>query len=128
MTSLIDNFKTDTVKVVRNTGSGGMSDIDGFYVDGKKESFTIDIVARPASGKDLLRLTEGQRTKEVIRIYSKERLFTARDSLSKVADCVEYRGCTYQVSNVSDNTVTDLNHFKSLATKVEDAAKDRILK
>jgi len=128
MTSLINEFKTDTVNVLRNSGSGGYSDTNGMYIEGKKESLKFDVVVRPASGKDLLRLPEGQRTKEVIRIYSKERLFTAQDSLSKVADCVEYRGCTYQVDNVSDNTSTDLNHFKSLATKVEDDAKDRILK
>lgn len=128
MTSLIDTFKTDTIGIIRNVSRGKFSDETGMYEGGKKEKITIDAVVRPSLGKDLQRLPESQRTSEIIKIYSKEKLLTSNEALSRTADCVEYRGCTYQVQNVEDHTMTRLNHYKSLAAKVEVDSNDRIVK
>jgi hypothetical protein len=75
----------------------------------------------PVTGKDLLRLPEGLRTQEVIRIFSQQEIRTAREPSKNEADEIYYRGEFWEVQNVSDWTDQGA-FFDSLATKKSQSA------
>lgn len=79
-------------------GSAG-SFVGGDYVPGATVAMTIEAVIVPASGRQLERLPEGQRTKDVIAIYSPTELRTASVA-GAPADQVEWSGAQYQVQSV----------------------------
>lgn len=73
---------------------------------------------QPASGRDLLRLPEGVRTRETIAIWTSAELRTADEATGTPADVVGYGGASYQVELVED--WVGLGGFrKAIAAKVE---------
>lgn len=124
MSTLIQEFETDLIEVIRNK-QAGYYDIDGLYVEGQKERIDLSVVVTPAKGRELLHLPEAQRSSEMLKIYSDEKLLTVDEGVSKIADVVVWRGHEYQVQIVDDWTHTDLPHYRSLAAKVEACASNR---
>ena len=125
--SLIKSFQRENIKVIRYE-NGSYNDTTGLYEEGRKvseEDFTVSV--QPFKGNKLRNEIEGQRESEGIRIYSDEEIFTVRDSNanSKLADCVEWRGCSYQVQSVENWTLTDIPHYKSIAMKIEKSSSQR---
>lgn len=125
--TLISSFQTDTISVIRSKTSGYHDDDTGMYVNGKSEKIEMVVAINPATGKDLKNLPESQRTSQAIKVYSNELLVTANENISKKADCIEWRGCDYQVQNVEDWTNTDIPHYKSIAVKVENDSSNRVV-
>jgi hypothetical protein len=75
------------VSVERRDGS--TVDATGDAVRGVVTNFVMpprSVVIHPASGRDLIRLLEGDRSKEAIRVYSKTVLRTAREASGQEAD------------------------------------------
>lgn len=80
-------------------------DKDGKYVEGVYQecsTTTLNVMAtvQPLSGKDLMLLPEGERSKESIRIYSDVELFTVNLISQRKADLITYRGKMYEVHSV----------------------------
>ncbi len=123
--SLIDSFKTDDIAVTRF--AKGEYD-KGIFKQGEKETLLLKAVVIPTKGRELLKLSEGQRTKESITIYSKDKLCLRQDKNSSTPDHLIWKNNTYQVEMVEDRTVTDINHYKSIAVKVEHQSDKRKLK
>jgi len=116
---LIVEFLTEKISIIRNITIGAYSDVTGEYVEGQKEEIVLDAVVTPVNGKELLILPEAQRTSEMIKVFTDDRLYTANEYISKIADVIIWRDEMYQVQKVEDWTRTDLPHFKSFAAKVE---------
>jgi len=100
----------------------------GIYVKGRWEpgsTFTeTQIVAsiQPSTGKEREILPEGERTKEVIRIYTKYGLRQPIEQQNVKGDRISYKGRSYEVRMVEtwDFDWNDMAHFKALAVMVED--------
>lgn len=91
----------------------------GRLTPGATSTTPLAVVAvQPASGRDLLRLPEGLRTRETIAIWTSDELRTANETTGTPADVVGYGGASYQVELVED--WAGLGGFrKAIAAKVE---------
>jgi len=91
----------------------------GRLTPGALTTTTLAVVnIQPASGRDLLRLPEGVRTRETVAIWTSDELRTANEATGAPADVVNYGGASYQVELVED--WVGLGGFrKAIAAKVE---------
>lgn len=122
--SLIDSFKTDDVTVT-TFGKGNYE--KGVFKQGDKHTSTVKAVVIPIRGRELLKLSEGQRSKEAITVYTKDKLCSIDDRNAKRPDHLEWRGHIFQVQMVEDRTETDINHYKTVAVKIENQSDQRKL-
>ena len=81
--------------------------VDGIYVAGTTSTIVQQMVIVPVDGEQRLRLPEGSRSKESIRVFSPTLLHTTRDDARQVADkLVDVTGRRWLVSAV-DDWITD---------------------
>jgi len=100
----------------------GTIDSDGFYTDGTSSSFTMSATIMRLSAKDMLNLPEGQRTEQMIKIYTDTVLNTANITTSIKGDIVTYKGNTYEImslENWDDFDTSGIEHFKYVAMKID---------
>lgn len=116
--SLINRFKKDVVTVKRKAAG---SYIEGVFTDGEETEIEITGSIQPLNGKELLVLSEGNRVKDTIKIYTDSELRTDKSSTC-VADLIEYNNKIWQVMNVFDYSTTiagtTLTHYKALCVNV----------
>lgn len=124
MGSLIDSFKTDDIIITR-FGEGKY--VKGIYKKGKETQSTIKAVVTPLRGQDLLRLSEGKRTRESIKVYTEDQLTSAVEGKLN-ADIICLRGVEYEVQESKPWLFTQLEHYESLAVKVESQVEKRKVK
>lgn len=96
VSSAIAMLATGTYPVTR-TAAGTY--VGGSYVPGATVSLTVEAVVVPASGRQLERLPEGQRSKDTIAIYSPTELRTASVD-GPPADRLTWQGASYEVQSV----------------------------
>lgn len=78
------------IKVERRSSTG--VDADGDPSPGPLQRFTVEpAIVQPATSRELLRLPEGDRSKETILVHTKRRLRTSLESKGLGADVIEYR-------------------------------------
>lgn len=117
--SILNGFNTESLGV-RRFAAGTRT--KGRYTRGTQSSINIDAVAMPINGKERLLLPEGERNREIIKIYSESEFFTADELNNKSADIVTWKGKEYEIINVSDwnnSNFPDLSHYRCLAAKLE---------
>lgn len=76
---------------------------------------------QPASGRDLLRLPEGLRTRDTVAILTDADLRTANETAGTKADRIVVSGEEYEVVAVDDWTMPQLSHKDCLAQRVDRA-------
>lgn len=127
--TLVQEYQTDTITVLRSKTGGSYSDVDGKFTQGQKENISmiavVEAIVQGTLSKELLNRMQAQRSTKAIQIFTDEELVIVNEYENKVADCVEYRGCNWQVQTSEDWTKTDHPHWKSLAFKVEKDAEER---
>lgn len=127
LAGVIGSLASGTYTVTR-TGAGAYGGLpggfpmtfpayDGRYREGTPSTLSIRAVIQPVRGRDLLRLPEGQRTEEMIAIYTETELQTASAPGGGTADVVSYRGKSYQVQTVEAWNELG-NFYKAIAAKV----------
>lgn len=97
--------------------------VKGRWVAGGTYTETSIIASiQPVTGKERELLPEGERTKEVIRIYTKYGLRQAIEQQNVKGDQISYKGRVYEVRMVEtwDFDWNDMAHFKAIAVMVED--------
>jgi hypothetical protein len=82
--------------------AAGTTDGRGRAVEGATSTFPLQGSVQPVTGRDLLRLPEGLRTRELVAIISATELHTANAAAGTVADVVAYQGASYEVQSVED--------------------------
>lgn len=95
----------------------------GRWVPGTSYTETEIIASiQPLSGRERELLPEGERTKEVVRVYTKYGLRQAIEKNNVKGDQVSYKGRLYEVKRVDtwDFDWDGMAHIKALATLVED--------
>lgn len=75
LSDVIFQLQSGTYTVTRS--APGVIGSDGRLVPGSQSTFSILASVQPMTGRDLLRLPEGQRTKENLKIWSQTQLFTS---------------------------------------------------
>jgi len=113
------SFATDSIDITRFAAG---SRVKGRYVKGAPTVIPdVFVSVQPAKPNEILRLPEGQRTKEVLRIFSNpvDQLFTVRENGNISADRINWKGQDYEVAMVEDWTDKDISHFKSMAVRID---------
>lgn len=94
---VIGQLKSGSYVVTR---FGGGDYVEGAYVAGETETLTIEASVQPASGKELQRLPEGERTSDYLSVWTQTELFGRQES--KSPDRILVDGYTYEVALVND--------------------------
>jgi len=118
---VIDCLDTGEVTVERR--SSAFYDADGNAVRGSVSEFPVaPAVVHVATGRDLLRLPEGDRTREVLLILTKLRLRTGQEATGQEADTVIYGSqdsVGRYVVRTSEDWIRASSHYKCLAVREE---------
>lgn len=88
---------------------------DGRFVPGTQSTFTIQASVQPLDGRDLLRLPEGLRTHELLKVYSPTQLFV--QGAGQDPDVITLQATPYQVE-VAEQWGDDGNYWKMIVRKV----------
>lgn len=109
-----DNFK----KSVTVTRPGVSNYVQGRHVDGISSTFTIEASVQPASSTDMQTLTEGQRSKGAIRLYSNDELKIGSESGVTKGDVVNVLNKNWEVQSIMYWN-TPWFYWKAIATEVD---------
>ena len=112
--SVLDNFPQTAITVVRNTAPFVEN---GIATRLAPELLSMSAVVTPVSGKELDRLPEGLRTRQVKMFLVKEKLNTANDNDRSSPDRIEMNGERYQVERVED--WSDHGYFRAFGVRQE---------
>ena len=96
--SLISSLNGVDIKVTRQNVGG--SYVDGLWVPAPAVEVSILGSIQPLGGKDIVRIPEGDRTRQRLKVYSSDKALISRDIILKEADelCI---GCDkFQVESV----------------------------
>ena len=88
----------DDVTVTRYADGGTW--VEGVFVPGSTSTIETVMSIQPLNGRELLNLTEAQRTRQMMKGYASIELFTAGQVEGKKSDLVTYQGKTYEVQAV----------------------------
>ena len=89
-------------------------------MDGAESIIEIIASIQPLSPYEVLQLPEGQRTKEIVKVYTTTGLRQTIEQQNLKGDRIAYKGRLYEVRKVSSwETFTDIPHFKAVAVLVE---------
>ncbi len=119
---VVECLSTGSISIERRSGSS--IDSDGNPIRGILLRRTIDpAVVHVASGRELLRLPEGDRVREVITVITQTRLRTAQAGGGKEADVVLYSSQPDElgryVVRVSEDWDGASGHYSCLAVRRE---------
>lgn len=108
---------THFLEVTIRRGSAGEL-IKGRWQKGQTTDVVIEANVQPFQYKDIIQLTEADRTKEWIKIYSKDEIRTAKEGDSGWdADIVLYDGFEYKVMRVRRYSMGVLDHYHAMAAR-----------
>ncbi len=102
-----------SIEAITVTRAGAGSYINGRFVAGADEEFTAAGNIQPLNGKELLLLSEGERERQVLKIYTAFSLANG-DTVTR-AD-----GIRYEVQAVEDWNRFGQAHFKARLMRIED--------
>jgi hypothetical protein len=114
LSDAILSLSTGTYTVTR-PGAGTWT--NGVFVEGTASTFQIQASVQPASARDLLRLPEGERTSDVIAIYTPTELRASSQPDRTLSDRITYRGALYELEHVE--FWESGGFWKCLARKIE---------
>lgn len=116
----IDCVSPATATVTRFTSVGSYSAVTGRWIDTTTTTLSIKMSIQPVTGRELDILPENDRTREVLRIFTKTQLFGLSASNGQKPDRFAYLGRNYEVHNVEDWSAV-AGFYDCLAVKMDDA-------
>lgn len=90
----------------------------GLASAGSTSSLSILASVQPLGGRDLLRLPEGERSRQWVAVFTATALRVADAPNGQMADLVSYRGEQHEVQSVEQWDESG-NFFKAIAVKVQ---------
>lgn len=111
---------TGSVSIAVTRVSEGSWD-KGIHVPAEPKTIYLKASVQPLlKGTDLQMLPEGDRMREVIKIYTTQPLYARSEGVSgQTPDIVIYRNKRYEVMKVIEYTMGALDHFKAIAVRKE---------
>lgn len=110
---LVDEFATGTYQVTREAVG---THVQGAYVKGAQSTFTIKALIIPAAGQELLKLPEGERSKETFRVLSVSELKSDQDVGDP--DRIDLPRGTFEVKVIEDFTAA-AGFYRYLVQRVD---------
>jgi len=101
---------TRTVTVTRNSSG---SYVQGVWVQGATETFTITASIQPATGRDIDALPEGRREYRHVNVYTDTRLIPQDDDAT--GDVIDIDGENFEVVTVESWQLGGLPHYEAIA-------------
>lgn len=112
-----DIFETVTL---RRYGAGSWS--GGRWTSGSYTTVTITGSVQPGGMKELMTLEEGDRTKDMIAIWTQSPLYTENETIGTAADRIVWDGSLWQVRRVESHGKTpELHHYHAVAVREQKA-------
>lgn len=90
----------------------------GVFTAGATTQLTLTAMVQPVSGRDLLRLPEGLRTRELVAVFTPTALRTTDEHAGTPADRFTWQGRTYEVQLVEEWSHLG-GYRRAVAAKVE---------
>lgn len=114
MTSLVERFLTGSYTISRK-GPGFYK--DGFYQPGRDQAVTVRGSLQPLSPREIKFVEEGDRLKQLFKMYSDAPLLVDNTKTLAGADRVYINGERYKVISVENWDGTDIPYFKSVLAR-----------
>lgn len=116
LSGVLDDLQTGIYEVER-FGAGGY--VDGVYDPSTSDTMQVSAMVVPAGPRELQRLPEGDRTKEVFTVLSAVELLTNETVSQADRITIPPRG-VFEISAVEDWSAA-AGFYKYLATRVDDS-------
>lgn len=113
LSGVVLNLASGSYTVTRS--APGSTGSDGRWVAGATSPLTIMASVQPLNGRDLLRLPEGERTTERVKVYSPMQLFVP--GAGQDADVITVAGIQYQIET-AEQWGANGAYWKMIARKV----------
>jgi len=98
--------------------------ISGVWTDGASYETTITASVQPTGPRELMRLPEGLRTRDSVKIFTADSLRSANESSGLAADRIVYQGEEYEVVSAGGYTHAQMPHVEAVAVRVDRAGVD----
>ncbi len=125
MTDLISSLATEQLSVSR-FAAGVWSQTTGKYEKGTQSTLTVTASVQPLSPNEILQQPEHRRNREMVKIYTKDRLYTSDEKKGTPADVVTHDGKRYEIHRVDNWSIgTDIPHYKSIGVMIDGEGSGR---
>jgi hypothetical protein len=112
--ALIANF-SEPITITRKAAG---SYVNGIFVAGAVSSISATASVQPLNGREQVTLSELQRAKETLKMYTSTEVFVSNEAAGRSADLVSLRGRVYEVQRV-EPWEYDFSFFKAILVRVE---------
>lgn len=115
MLDLIESF-AEPIRILR----AGPTDVDseGNVIKAKRKEIAIMAAVQPFSIGEMENLPEGERTKQMIKLYTSDALKLSQNESLKASDVVLYNGQCWEVQR-TEQWPDGLGHYKSVAVLIQ---------
>lgn len=103
---------------VERTCVGEIGD-DGYYVQGRTTSISVYASIQPLGTNEYTQLgIDGERNIKYVKVYTKNRLYTASNPQQAQADVIIWQGTRYKVIQCDAYQMGVISHYKAIAQEV----------
>lgn len=107
-----------------NRGMTTGSYVDGFWVEPLRAPQVVVGSVQPVGDKELLILSDGDRNKELLKIYSVFKFQIKDEAQGQTSDIVEIDGRNYEVISVQDYTThqsqVSIQYYKAVVARINE--------
>lgn len=115
LSGVVSTLASGSYTVTRGSPTTGGS--DGRAVVATPSTFSVVASVQPLNGRDLLRLPEGERSTERVKVYANTQLFVS--GAGQVADLITVAGIQYEVETAQAVLGADGNYWKMVCRSVQ---------
>lgn len=116
----IPTFQLTNKVPVKATRVSAGAWVGGRWVEGEGKEIIINGNVQPLRFHEILQLPESDRTKEWIKIYSAEEMYTEQESAEdgRSADIIHWQGKDFKVMQCRHYSMGILDHYAALAARI----------
>lgn len=107
--------KSVQITILRASGAGQW--VNGYFQKGLEETLVVEANVQPMRGHELIVLPEADRTKETIKVYTRDRLNTVQDVGQKQADVIIWEGKKFRAIQTQTYQMGVLDHTKTICVR-----------
>ena len=114
--------KGRNINVSRGMTTG--SYVDGFWVEPLRATEVVKASVQPVGDKELLILPDGDRNKELLKLYSVYKFQIKDEAAGQTSDIVDIDGRSYEVLSVQDYTShqsqVSIQYYKAVIARINE--------
>lgn len=110
--------------IIVSRGMATGSYVDGYWVEPLRAPQTIIASVQPVGDKELLILPDGDRNKEMLKLYSTFKFQIKDEAQGQTSDLIDIDGRIYEVVSVQDYTThqsqVSIQYYKAIVARVNE--------